>query len=286
MTLNIVEQDFSYETIDQQKIIDPLLRNIHERIESTLVFAYLNGRDLCHIRTILDRKFNKWLKSGEWQYSERLAYNYITFFENCDRNGLDEEGIRNIKIGFTKILSCLSKSKQDVGTQILTSAKEGKEITPQFVVELEANTPKTVKQTNYTLDQVTPKTGCRNCKHYLANGREKCLFYNEFLRDLEKTDNIDTSKGCDRIIEINPTEKEDFSQVSLSQKCWTKVLYQASKNQKEPESFIEETLLSGIEEKARLEDKIQELEEKLRVLEFERNEMISKLRKAEQMGLI
>jgi hypothetical protein len=285
MSLNIIEQDFSYETIEQQKIVTPLLGRIHERIESTLVFAYLNGKDLCQIRDILDRKFNKWLKSEEWQYSERLAYNYITFFENCDRNGLDEEGVRNIKIGFTKILSCLSKSKQEVGTQILTSAKEGKEITPQFVVELEENTPKSIKK-NYSLDQ-TPKTGCRNCKHYTeANGREKCLFYDEFLRDLRKTDNMDSSKGCDRIIEINPTKKEDVSQVGLSQECWTKVLYHASKHKKEPELFIEETLLSGIEEKTRLELKIQELEEQLKVLQFERNEMILKLRKAEENGLV
>lgn len=284
MTLDVIEQDFSYETIEQKKLISPLLGNIHERIESTLVFAYLNGRDLCQIRAILDRKFNKWLKS-EWQYSERLAYNYITFYENCDRNGLDEQEIRNIKVGFTKVISCLSKNKQEIGTQILTSAKEGKEVTPQFVVELESSNPKPIKK-NYILDQ-TPKTGCRNCRHYIeANGREKCLFYDEFLRDLRKTENIDTSKGCDRLIEINPTQEKDLSQVSLSQQCWTKVLFEASKQEKAPELFVEEILLSGIEEKTRLEIRVQELEERLKILEFERNEMILRLRKAEEKGLI
>lgn len=279
-------KDFSYETISQKEYIAPLLGNIHERIESTLIYAYLNGRDLCEIRIILGGQFNKWLKSDEWVYSDRLAYNYITFFENCDRNGLDEEGIKNIKVGLTKVLNLLSKNKYEIGKQLLTSAKEGKEITPQFIVELEANTPREVETRNFTYNEA-PKTGCRNCKHYTeANGREKCLFYDEFLRNLRKEFDIEPKKGCDRIIEITPTEKEDLSQVGLSQKCWTKVLFEASKKGKQPESFIEETLLVGLEEKDRLEIRVQELEQRLQALEFERNEMLLKLKKAEERGII
>jgi hypothetical protein len=272
---NMLTQHFSYETDSQSLEVSQRLASIESRIKKTLIFAYLNGKDLVEIREILDRRFVKWLNSQDWPYSDRSAYNFITIYENCTAQGLDESDLDNIQIGYTKIHSLLTGKNNQAGKDLLAMAKSGVVVTEESAEKLIKETKKAQIKRKF-IEPETPisKPGCRSCSHYKIHyGREKCLYYDEHL---SKLDTIDANEGCENIIrqKTRITDNQERSQIKLSPECWEKVLTQASIQETEPDTYVEDFLISGAERINYLEFRIKELEEENERLKKQHNYLL------------
>lgn len=271
----MMTQHFSYETDDQSLKVSHRLTSIQSRIKKTLIYAYLNGKDLIEIREILDRRFVKWLNSQDWPYSDRSAYNFIKVYENCTAQGLDESDLDNIQVGYTKIHNLLTGKNSEAGKDLLAMAKNGVVVTEDLAEDLIKETKKAqIKRKSIESQASISKPGCRGCSHYKIHyGREKCLYYDEHL---SKLDTIDANKGCENIIRQRTriTDTQETSQIKLSAECWKKVLIQASTQETEPDTYVEDFLISGTEKILYLEFRIKELEEENERLKMQHNYLL------------
>ena len=132
------KKHFEYTTTEAASLVRGIVSQINATVRSALLGYYETGRNLCLIRRIVGYgEFTKWLKSAEWEYSARAAYQFITIYERSLELGIQIEWFGTLlMISPSELLEILPRHKESTAMKLVEILKAGKKVDKEVFQEI------------------------------------------------------------------------------------------------------------------------------------------------------